>query len=262
MLKCRDVIAEMEKIAPKNTAEEWDNPGLNLGSPDADADKIFVCLDVSEEVIARAVEIGAHTIVTHHPFIFRAIKSIRTDRPLGRMIEQAIRNDIAIFAAHTNLDKGDGGVNDVLAAKIGLTEWEKLPPDLHGVSYGRIGCLPEELSLDEFAAKIKKALPTEYIRIVRAGERRIKKVALCGGSSAEFIQTAAFYGADVYVGGDIRYHDAQHAVETGIHVVDGGHFGTEFPVVEALAEKLRAALGDRGAQIFTDDFSRDFFTVV
>ena len=262
MLKCRDIINEMEKIAPKNTAEEWDNPGLAVGSPEQAVDKLLVCLDVSEQVIERAIKENAQLIVTHHPFIFRPIKNIRTDRALGSMIEKVIKHDIAVFAAHTNLDKAEGGVNDVLAQKLGLVDWERLPPDLHGVSYGRIGHLAAEISFDEFAANVKAALPTKYIRIVRAGERKVRKVALCGGSSAEFIATASFYGADVYVGGDIRYHDAQHAVEMGIHVIDGGHFGTEYPVVAALAEKLRAAFADKGAQILIDDFSTDFFTVI
>ena len=262
MPKCRDIMNAMEKIAPQNTAEEWDNPGLLVGSPDINVTKLLVCLDVSEKVIERAKDVGAQMILSHHPLIFRPIKNIRTDRALGKMLAALIKNDIAVFAAHTNLDKAPGGVNDVLARKLGLKEWADLPPDSHGVSYGRIGCLPDEISFDEFVANVKAALPASYIRAVRAGGHGIKKVALCGGSSAEFIAVAALNGADVYVGGDIRYHDAQHAVEMGIHVIDGGHFGTEFPVVAALADKLRAAFADTALDILTDDISTDFFTVV
>ncbi len=261
MITCRDLIEEMEKLAPQNTAEEWDNPGLQLGTPTTKATKILVCLDVTDAVIRRAINEEATIIVSHHPFIFRAVKNIRTDRPLGKMIETLIKHDIAVFSAHTNLDKAEGGVNDVLAQKLGLKSWEKLPPDLHGVSYGRIGYLPQAVTLDEFAAQIKAALPVAYLRIVRADDKPLKKVALCGGSSAEFIQTAAHYGADVYVGGDIRYHDAQHAVESGINVIDAGHFGTEFPVVAALAGKLRAVFADR-ATVVADDFSDDVFSIV
>ena len=110
----------MNRIAPKYLAEEWDNPGLLVGDPHQAVNKILICLDLSEEMIQEAIDIKAQMIVTHHPMIFKPVKSIRTDLPLGRKISSLIKNDIACFAAHTNLDSAEGGVNDVLAPRSSL----------------------------------------------------------------------------------------------------------------------------------------------
>ena len=116
------VADAVNRLAPKKLAEEWDNPGLLIGSPTAEVKKIFVCLDVLDENISRAIELGAQLIVAHHPLIFHAIKNVRFDLPHGRKIARLIQNDLAVFAAHTNLDSAAGGVNDVLASKIGLVD--------------------------------------------------------------------------------------------------------------------------------------------
>jgi putative NIF3 family GTP cyclohydrolase 1 type 2 len=105
-------------------------------------------------------------------------------------------------------------------------------------------------------------LPTEHVRLVNAGPRPVRKVALCSGSGAEFIQKAAFMGADAYVTGDVKYHEAQTAVEMGMHVIDAGHFATEFPVVEVLRERLAAELAEYNMEVIADTESGDFFTIV
>ena len=258
MLKCQVIMETMDKIAPRDLAEEWDNPGLLIGSPAAKINKILVCLDVSEAVVKRAEQEHIDMIIAHHPFIFRSLKKIRTDLPQGKLIARLINNNTAVFAAHTNLDSALGGVNDVLAEKIGL-EVEKAEETL-----GRTGKLAKSLTIDEFAKKVKRCLKADNIRLIRAGDRKVKKVAVCSGSGAEFIGKAAFDGADVFVTGDVKYHDAQQAVMQGIHVIDAGHFATEFPVVEALAARLREELQKcRGTvEILTDTESKDFFEIV
>ena len=129
---------------------------------------------------------------------------------------------------------------------------------------GRIGMLPEPVTLKAFAQRVKKALNAEFVRVVQANDKMIQKVALCSGAGADFIGQAAFKGADVYLTGDVKYHDAQRAVQQNINLVDGGHFPTEFPVVEALAAYLREnmAKAKRPAEIITDTVSRDFFKVI
>lgn len=268
MVTCQMVMEAMERIAPKRLAEEWDNPGLLVGSPGQEIRKILVCLDAGEAVVERAVSIGADLIVTHHPFIFKPIRKIRTDLSLGRRIQTLLKHEIALFSAHTNLDIAQGGVNDVLARSMGLVGEEPfvtVPRADHGTeSMGRMGRLSAPLTLREFALRLKSALPVTHIRTVSAGDRLISRVALCGGSGAEFIGKAASMGADAYVTGDVRYHDAQHAVELGMHVIDAGHFGTEFPVVAALKKLLEQELAERGAdvEIVADEESGDFFEIV
>ena len=266
MVKCRAVMDAVERIAPKHMAEEWDNPGLLVGDPDQEVKKILVCLDVSDEIIEQAIHLGADMIVSHHPLIFKPLKKLRTDLPLGRRLKTLLKHDMAVLVAHTNLDIAEGGVNDVLAKKIGLVKAEPfvLSSQEGEMSMGRMGSLFSPLTIQEFALQVRQALPVSHVRVAFAGSRLVKKVALCGGSGAEFIGKAASLGADAYVTGDVRYHDAQHGVELGMHVIDAGHFGTEFPVVARLKARLEEGLSKtKGTvEIVEDHDSKDFFTVL
>lgn len=260
MVKCQDVMQVMERIAPRRLAEDWDNPGLLVGSPGDEVKKILVALDVREETVERAIEDGCDLIVAHHPLIFRGLKAVRTDDVTGRKIARLIKADIAVFAAHTNLDSAAGGVNDVLAERLGLTA---LAPLAEGAAdgepgLGRIGLLDAPISLDGFAALVKERLGLSALRVVCAGEHPIRRVALCGGSGAEFIGRAAAKGADVYVTGDVKYHDGERALGLGVHVLDAGHFATEQPIIARLAERLSEELGT-GVEIIAETKSSDFF---
>jgi dinuclear metal center YbgI/SA1388 family protein len=121
-VKCQVVMEAMDALAPRQLAEDWDNVGLLVGSPAQDIKKIIVTLDVTEETLVLAIEQDADMIVAHHPLIFKAMKHLRTDLPLGNMLARLIKNNIAVYAAHTNLDIAEGGVNDTLAAVLGLKE--------------------------------------------------------------------------------------------------------------------------------------------
>ncbi len=202
-------------------------------------------------------------IVAHHPLIFRALKALRTDDATGCKIARLIKADIAVFAAHTNLDSAAGGVNDVLAERLELHD---VAPLVEGAAdsepgLGRIGSLRAEFSLEDFAALVKEKLGLSSMRVACAGERRISRVALCGGSGAEFVGRAAAKGADAYVTGDVKYHDAERAIGLGIHVLDAGHFATEQPIVARLAERLKKELGD-GVEIVAETKSSDFFKFI
>lgn len=262
MKKCtvQAVADAVNRLAPRKLAEEWDNPGLLVGNPSAEVKKIFVCLDVLDENISRAIELDAQIIVAHHPIIFRAIKNVRFDLPLGKKLERLIKNDVAVFAAHTNLDSAAGGVNDVLARKIGLVDVKMF--DDEEISMGRLGMLETPMTADAFARHVKKSLNADNVRLICAGDFLISKVGVCGGAGAEFIQKAKFFGAQSFVTGDVKYHDAQAAVENKIHVVDAGHFATEFPIVHELAEYLSGELKDFNVEIIEDNAAKDFFTTI
>ena len=256
-------IAEvMNRIAPRQLAEDWDNPGLLVGSFDAPVEKIFICLDVNDNVVKNAVEFGAQLIIAHHPIIFRAVKNFRTDLPLGKKLATLIKNDVAVFAAHTNLDSAIGGVNDVLAEKIGLIDVKNFGEEEN--SLGRIGKLPEKMTAREFAAHVKKSLNAESVRLIDAGDFQIEKVGLCSGAGSDIISKAKFFGAQAFVTGDVKYHEAQSAIDSKIHVVDAGHFATEFPIVHALAEKLSVEFEKLNykIKIAEDKTSRDVFETI
>ena len=250
----------VNRLAPRRLAEEWDNPGLLIGDFAAEIKKIFVCLDVTDENISRAIELDAQLIIAHHPLIFHAIKNIRFDLPLGKKIFRLIKNDVAVFAAHTNLDSAAGGVNDVLAKKIGLVDVKMFGDE--EISLGRLGSLEMPMTAENFARHVKKVLRAENVRLVDAGDFMISKVGLCSGAGADVIQKAKFFGAQAFVTGDVKYHEAQLAIETGIHVIDAGHFATEFPIVHELANYLRDELKNFDVEIFEDTASKDFFTTI
>lgn len=262
MKKCtvQTVADAVNRLAPRRLAEDWDNPGLLLGDPSAEVKKIFVCLDVLDDKISRAVELDAQLIVAHHPLIFHAIKNVRFDLPLGKKIARLIKSNVAVFAAHTNLDTAAGGVNDVLAKKIGLTDVKPLGDD--EIAMGRLGTLTTPMTAAEFARHVKAALNADNVRLVDAGDFTISKVGLCGGAGADFIPKAKFFGAQAFVTGDVKYHEAQAAVESGIHVVDAGHFATEFPIVRELAAYLRDELRAFDVEVIEDTAGKDFFAMI
>ncbi len=256
-------IAEiMNRIAPRQLAEEWDNPGLLVGSFNAEVEKIFVCLDVTEENINAAVAFGANLIIAHHPLIFRAVKNFRTDLPLGKKLETLIKNNISVFAAHTNLDSVQGGVNDVLAQKLNLIDVKTF--DEENFTLGRIGKLPEKMTAKNFALHVKKSLNAESVRLVDAGDFLIEKVGICGGAGSDIISKAKFHGAQAFVTGDLKYHEAQNAAEIKIHVIDAGHFATEFPIVHVLKEMLQNECEKLSykIQIAEDTISQDIFKTI
>lgn len=255
-MKCQKILQRMEEIAPKHLAEDWDNPGLLVGNFDRDVKKILVCLDVDCRAVDVAIAHEVDLIISHHPIIFRPMKNLRTDLSLGSRLEKLLKHEVSVFAAHTNLDAAEGGVNDVLAEKFGLLDVKKLED-----SFGRIGRLEEKISAREFAENVKRVLNADHVRLVESRSKLVSKVAVCGGAGAEFIDRAKFYGADLFVTSDVKYHEAQHAVEIGLDLIDAGHFYTEFPIVHVVAEKLRESFGSE-LEILEDTGSGNFFAIV
>ena len=268
MLSCQLIMNALERIAPRRLAEDWDNPGLLVGSYAQKVGRVLVALDVDDAVVAEAIERKVDMIVAHHPAIFRGMKQLRTDLPLGRRLAALLTHGIAVAAAHTNLDITRGGVNDVLAERLGL---EKLSTfittaqaDGSAESLGRIGTLPAPVAIDDFAHSVRERLGVSHVCLVRAADRPVRRVAVVGGAGAEFIDTAVRRGADVYITGDVKYHEAQRAAEQGMHLIDAGHFGTERPVLPVLADLLRAELAaEHGTvEILVTERQRDVFDVI
>ena len=339
-------------MAPPGLAESWDNSGLQVGDPRAIISRIMVALDATPAVIESALASACNLLITHHPLIFTSQKSISAATPQGASIHAAIRGALAVVSMHTNYDCAEGGLNDLLAERIGLSicvplqvtsvrEQTKLVvyvPEEHlervrsallphaealgaytdcsfsapGVGtftplngarpfigvvgalervaeyrlellmdrtalpraikalvaahpyeepafdiypllnegrklgLGRIGRLPEPVSLSEFAARLRKNLAAPGLRFVGNPDALLAKVALCGGSGASLLRTAVRSGADVLVTGDVKYHEAREAEELGIAIVDAGHFPTEIIMVNAVTERLERMLAEAG----------------
>ena len=241
-----DICLFMNELAPVKYAESWDNPGLLLGHLAQHVHKIMVALDLSPEVAEQAIEQECDIIITHHPYYFSLPKTLAVTDTKMEVLYELIKHDIALYAAHTNLDAAKGGVNDVLAARLGLDEVTEISrKDCPEQGLARIGVLDEPMALKEFAAKVRDDLGAEHLTYA-GGDEPVYKVAVVGGSGADFMEDALAAGADTLVTGDLKYHVAQKALNLGLNVVDGTHQLTESPVVDKLEQVLQAWCEESG----------------
>jgi dinuclear metal center YbgI/SA1388 family protein len=347
-----DVLGIINKIAPFRYAEEWDNVGLQVGDPAAPAERIMVALDPGRDALDAAVADSCHLLLTHHPLIFTPLKKIAATDPTGNLVALAIRHGLTVASLHTNFDIAAGGVNDLLAQRLGIASCQPLKTtgaeelvklsvfvpqgheeqvlealfrfsgvignyrdcsfrtggtgtftpqagarpfigevgkreevgetrvevlvrgtdtaaavkallkahpyeepafDLYPLlnkgeerGLGRIGELAAATTLGEFAAFVKERLGLQGVRYVGDAGRRVRKVALCGGSGVSLLRTAQYQGADVLVTGDVKYHEAREAEVLGLALVDAGHFATERVMVQGLAARLEKELAEGG----------------
>ncbi|MDI3519085.1 MAG: hypothetical protein PWQ34_1232 [Caldanaerobacter sp.] len=367
-VKCQTIVSIMDRLAPRKFAQDWDNVGLIVGDPLQDVSKILVALDATHEVVEEAIEKKVDMIVTHHPLIFKSIKSVRSDTPVGMLVMKFIKHEISLYAAHTSFDIAPNGMNDILCNILGIYErevldvtysedykkvvvyvpkgyedvvrnamcsagagfignysdstfqvegtgtfkpmegadpfigevgklekveeirletvvpqkyldkvinamlrvhpYEEVAYDVYSLAnlreeygLGRIGVI-EETTLKELALKVKAKLKAESLKVVGDLERRVKKVAVCGGSGASLIHKAVMKGADVLITADIGYHDAVEAQHLGLALIDAGHFATENIAVRFIAEYLIDETQRQGHEIevFVSEVQKDPFT--
>lgn len=364
-----EIIQLFEQFSPKSLAMEGDKIGLQIGRLNKKVERVMIALDVLETVIDEAIEKNVQLIIAHHPFIYRPLQKITTDTIQGRMVEKLLKHDIAVYAAHTNLDIAMGGVNDLLAEAIGLETMEVLIPtyetplkkivvfvpaqnadeirqvlgkagagfignyshcsfsvggsgrflpgeqtnpyigepgeletvdevrietivpepllkkvvtamlkahpyeevayDIYPVEnkgellgLGRIGTI-NEMTLGEFAQKLKIALKVDMVRVVGDVNSKVKKVAVLGGDGNKYFNHAKFKGADVYVTGDIYYHTAHDAMMLGLNMIDPGH-NVEKVMKKGVAIKLGKFCSDSGyeVEIFPSEINTDPFQFI
>jgi dinuclear metal center YbgI/SA1388 family protein len=210
--------------------EDYDNSGFLLGNPDCECTGALVALDLTPAVVDEAISLGANLIVTHHPFIFSGIKRITPANATGRAIISLIKNDIAVYAAHTNLDNIKDGINGILAFQLGLTDCHILRPmsetSSPDIGAGMIGNLPYPIPVSAFIDHVKACLGLPFLRVSDLASPAVSRVAICGGSGSFLIDDAIRQHADIYLTGDIKYHDFQRA-EGRITIADIGHYESE-----------------------------------
>lgn len=260
-MRCSDLINELENFAPMYLAESWDNPGLIVGDTDSDIKRILVALDATDEVVDEAIAIGADLIITHHPMLFTSIKKITNQTPIGTRLIKLIKNDIAHFAMHTNLDIAFGGTNDELARISGLKDIQVLREscEQNGQTngLGRIGNLEKETIFGDFARIIKMGLGLSSLRVVGDTKKIVRRVGLCTGSGFEFMEDAVKKGADVFITSDLRYHESQKALEAGICVIDATHYASENIIVPVICKYLNGL--DSGMEIIQSSVDGQVF---
>jgi dinuclear metal center YbgI/SA1388 family protein len=257
----KDMLAILDGIVPFSNAEEWDNPGFQVGFLSDEIKKVLISLDPTVMALQKAGERNAQLLLTHHPLIFKGLASINPDTYPGCVITDAIRSRISIVAVHTNLDMAKGGINDILAGMIGLQDIEALlikegaGDRFDGL--GRIGNLPETMSLDAVARIIMDSIGSTGLMVLGPPDRGIKKIAILGGSGGAELSHASDKGADLYITGDIRHHEALMAQSLGLALIDAGHFNMERAAMHVFAVRLRDRLNKLGwdlvIEIFEDE---------
>lgn len=218
--------------------ESWDNSGLQLGSMEVNINKIMLTLDINKEAIEYAVQHKVDLIITHHPFFFGSIRKIDFDTYDGEIIKMLIKENINVYSMHTSYDMADKGVTYSLAKRLNILNYQVLHPiNIDNSGYGGIGDVAP-VNIIEYTKLVKEALGAEYVKLYYNGEKTVRRVAFCGGSGGEFIEDAIRQKADLYITGDIKYHQAQEAVKNNLCIIDAGHYNTEIYSMETLMEVL------------------------
>ncbi len=249
MIRLQDVLDVLETAYPPALAEDWDTGiGLTCGDPSVAVHTVLVAVDADTVTVDEAISAGAQLLLTHHPLLFRPVQTVATPTAKGALIHRMIRAGVAHYAAHTNADAATGGVNDALAAALGLADLRPLVPHAPGAvtGSGRVGRLPQTLALGAFLDRVAGAIPATVGGVRAAGDpdREVSTVAICGGAGDGFLGDARSAGVDVYLTSDLRHHVvAEFVAAPGAPaVVEVAHWAGEWPWVPAAATLLGARL--------------------
>ena len=247
----REVIAALDARFDPALAEPWDAVGLVCGDPDEPVGRVLFAVDPTAAVVDDVIAAGAGLLVTHHPLLLTPVHGVPADDPKGRVVHRLIRAGAALFVAHTNADRApEGGVNDALAAVLGLTDAVPLEPAAGDprAGLGRVGTLAEPLTLRAFAARAAAVLPATVGGVRAAGDpdRIVRRVAVCGGSGGSLTSAAAAAGADVLLTSDLKHHPVSEMIDSsGPALCDVAHFASEWPWLPVAADLLHRDLSGR-----------------
>ena len=240
-MKISEVLSFLEEKYPLHYQEDFDNCGVQCGDKEQEITGVLVCFEMSDETIDEAIRHNANLVISHHPLILRkGIFKIEPTNRVGRIICKALENKMVLYSMHTNLDSAEGGVNDTFAAKLGLQNVQVLST-IEGetnVGLGRIGDLPEALPAKVFLLRLKEMLGLQVVRYYGNIDGLVRRVAVLGGGGSSFIGQAMAAGADVYVTGDVKYHDF-HSTDRKMLIADIGHFESEHFIKEIIFNELK-----------------------
>ena len=244
----KELYDHIEAFAPRTLSAEWDNDGIacaaDLARP---VKRVLVALDATEGVVDRAVTGGFDLLLTHHPLLFRGVKELTPTATVPRKLLKLIGGGVAAMSFHTRLDAATGGVNDILAAALGLEN--AMPFGPVGEDMGRIGTLAKEVPAAEYAKTVCEKL--QIPAVLLAGDGPVRRVAVLGGEGGDFLPYAKAAGADLFLSGRIGYHRMLDGAEEGMILMEAGHFATEVAVCHKLAALVREADSAVEIEIYT-----------
>ncbi len=256
-MKVKDIISVIEEFAPLSLQESWDNSGLCLGSPEDSVSSVLLGLDCTPELVDEAISCGADMIVTHHPLIFSGLKKISPEDKVGEAVIKAIKAGISIYAAHTSADKVIAGVSGAMAARLGLKDVAILDEDGDGTGLGVVGNLPEAMAAEDVIRLVKDRFGLKAMRASRPVDGMIERIALCGGSGGSLIKAARRSGAQLYISGDISYHN--FFTEDGFMIMDIGHYESEIEIVDILFSLIKKNFPTFAVRITQNIYSNPIF---
>ncbi len=234
MATVMDFFTYLDQRAPFALQMDFDNAGFLVGRGDGEVTRVLVALDITRAVVDEAADLGAQLIVSHHPVIFHPVRSLTDGDSTGRTLMALVKQDIAAICLHTNLDLAAGGVNDALAAAVGLTDTAPLT----GEGLGRVGRLEAPWAPADYAARVKRALGAAGLRWTQ-GRGMVRSVAVGGGACGDLLAAAHGACCDAFVTSDVKYDVFLEADALGVTLIDAGHFPTENVVCPVLADWLR-----------------------
>ena len=237
-MKVKEVLSALEKFAPLPLQESWDNAGLQVGLTEAEVSGALLCLDVTERVVDEAVQKGCNLVVSHHPLLFRGLKTISDLTDVQRTVRKAIQQDVCVVSMHTNMDNAQGGVNFKIAQKLGLTGTAFMNPRRVGdveCGSGVMGTLPEPMAADDFVRLVKRTFDVECALCGELLRRPVSRVALCGGAGDFLLDEAVDCGADAFITGEMHYHQ-YFGYEQRIQICVIGHYQSEQITAELLRD--------------------------
>lgn len=237
----KDIINFLEEKYPRSNAEEWDNVGLLVGNNKKDVKKIQLSIDATEKAVDYAAQNNVDMIVTHHPLIFKPLKSIVMSELSGRKIIKLIENGLNLYSIHTNLDSSKDGLNDYILELLEVKKYKIIDINANDetAGIGRMYTLEEKITILEYADFIKTKMEIKNVRVTSNDlKSEVKKIALINGSGMSYWRKVKSLGADLFITGDISYHDALDAKESGLHLIDIGHFESENCFSELLKKNL------------------------
>lgn len=242
-MKVQDLMELLETLCPFSYACDWDHSGLQVGRREAEVHGVMIALDLTDAVIEAAQNGGFDFILTHHPLLFSPLRQVTDSSVSERYVLRLIESGIACAAIHTNFDAAPGCMADLAAARLGLTEGVPVEPVGAG-GIGKVGNLPEPISLKEFCIRIKEAFSLPFLMLYDQGDgnRKISRVGILPGSGKGEISLARSLGAEAYVTGDMGHHPALDAMAEGLAILDAGHYGLEWIFLEFMEQFFRERL--------------------
>lgn len=245
-------LALVERLYPTSDAADWDHPGLQVGDPAWPVNRVLVTLDVTGAVLAEAASEPGTLVLAHHPLLLHPLRSLTPATAAGALALRAAGTGVAVAAAHTNLDAADdgAGTSDPVVTVLGLSGVSALcPPASPGArAMGRVGDLPERMTLRSVAERVAEGLPAPSTRFSGDADRAVRRVAVLGGAGTSAVPDALRAGADVLVTGDVRHHVALDALELGLALIDAGHHATEDAAMPSFAQRVGREAAQHGLQ--------------